>query len=217
MLLSTKTLQSPQLKGNKFEVKKRAAKLDFLLPTELEFVPKLLAPESTIEFVTHGAWSAHHLLEKVLLTTGPANVIITTWAITERPLRTIHRLKSQGLIQKLGGLFDRKLSHHNPKAYGFAQEVFDAVILSTCHAKVTLIENKEWAIAINSSANYTVNRRTEVGTIHCSRESMEFHKKWIFENEEERQNKTTVRNGSGGIPGRKRGTGKPTTATTAGD
>lgn len=215
MLLSTETLRSPQLQGNKFEVRKRAAKLDFLLPTELEFVPQLLSPETVIEFVTHGAWSAHHLLEKVLLTTGPANVIITTWAITERPLRTIHRLKSQGLILKLGGLFDRKLSHHNPKAYGFAQELFDAVVLSTCHAKVTLIENNEWAIAINSSANYTVNRRTEVGTIQCSKASVEFHKKWIYQNEEEKQHKKSVRNRAGGNG---RGTGKHSADfTTSGD
>lgn len=214
MLFCTETLQSQTLEGNKFEVKKRAAKLDFLLPSELEFVPNLLAPGATIEFVTHGAWSAHHLLEKVLGVTGPANVIITTWAITERPLRTIHRLKAQGLIQKLGGLFDRKLSHHNPKAYGFACEVFDAVVLSTCHAKVTLIENKDWAITINSSANYTVNRRTEVGTIHCCTESVQFHKKWIFENEKE--HKKPVRDRTGGT-GRKRKRTDTTTAAPAGD
>lgn len=172
----------------KFDFKaKRVKKIDYLLPHELEQLPGLIQQDSIIEFVTHGAWSSHNLLEKVIQKIGPANVFLTTWAITEKPLRVIHRLKNEGKIKKLGGLFDRKITKHNPKAYGFAKEVFDLILLSKCHAKVTIIENTNWSIAIVSTANYTVNRRTETGTIHCNKESVEFHKKWIFRNEQEEQ------------------------------
>ncbi|WP_304234788.1 hypothetical protein [Jiulongibacter sediminis] len=146
---------------------------------ELSKLPDMLEMGALIEFVTHGAWSLHHLVEKVIEKTGPADVQMSTWAITEKPLRVLERLKSTGKILSLSGIIERKISHHNPKAFGFVQQVFDSVELSKCHAKVTLITNADWQVAIVCSANWTVNRRTEVGTILCNPESVEFHKSWM--------------------------------------
>jgi hypothetical protein len=184
MLLSTSDIRyQPLQEAKAYDLSKKVIdNYKYLLPEELDNISKLLEHNTVIEFMTQGSWSSHHLLEKILRTVGPSTVIITTWAITEKPIRALYKLKQEGLILKLGGLFEKKIRSHNPKAYGFAKEVFDKLAETSCHAKVTIIENDNWKIAINSSANYTINKRTEVGTIHCSKESVDFHKKWIFKN-----------------------------------
>lgn len=183
-LLSTQNLAYPKSnKVKKYDFQKKVIdNFSYLLPEELNELPAMIVQNANIEFLTNGAWSSHQLLEKILRTVGASNVIMTTWAITEKPIRTLYKLKNEGLIIKLGGLFDKKVRSHNPKAYGFAKEVFDRIEESSCHAKVTIIENKNWNIAIVSTANYTVNKRIEVGTIRCNKESVDFHKKWIFKN-----------------------------------
>jgi hypothetical protein len=44
-----------------------------------------------------------------------------------------------------------------------------------------VIENDEWSITINGSANYTNNPRIEAGCIIPLKASAEFHRKWILE------------------------------------
>lgn len=134
-----------------------------------------------VEYYTKGRFSKHNLIEYILRVTGPADVLIATWAMTEAPLRTLARLKNEGKILKLECMVEHKVPGHNPKSYGYAKQFFDQIWLGRNHAKVVVIENQDWAVVITTSANLTRNRRIESGDIKCSRESVEFNRKWINE------------------------------------
>jgi hypothetical protein len=162
-----------------YDFKFEAHQSAYITPDELNKIESLISPNHTIEYVTHGAWSTHHVLEKILYKTGKADVTIATWAVTEKPLKKLHKLKTEGYIGELSGHFEEKIEKHHGKALGFAKMIFDNITYSKCHAKVMLVENPEWNISIVSSSNWTTNKRTEVGIINCSDMSVEFHKKWM--------------------------------------
>ena len=185
MLFSTQTLPSqiskPETKSNcEF---KRISKLHMKHgdDSDLSDVLPTLEMGDILEYFTHGRFSMHNLIEYVLRVTGPADVLIATWAMTEAPLRTISRLKNEGKILKLQCMLEHKVPGHNPKSYAYAKEIFDEIWLGRNHAKVVVIENENWAVVITTSANLTRNRRIEAGDIKCSRESAEFNRKWINE------------------------------------
>lgn len=149
--------------------------------SDLADVLPTLQMGDVVEYFTHGRFSLHNLIEYVLQVSGPANVLIATWAMTDAPLRTISRLKNEGKILKLECLLEHKVPGHNPRAYAFASQVFDEIWLGKCHAKVVVIENEDWQVVITTSANLTRNRRIESGDIKCIKESADFNRKWINE------------------------------------
>ena len=144
-----------------------------------KILPELMMG-TCIEFFTEGKWSTHHLIAEIIKKIGRCDLVFSTWAITEDSLRTLFRLKQSGDLLSIKALFESKISGHNPKAFGFAKEFFDSIRLSHCHAKVTVLTNESWSLVINSSANWTRNKRIESGTIICMHESALFHKKWIL-------------------------------------
>lgn len=118
-----------------------------------------------LEWMTDGRWSSHNLTAHLLKLAGPSDLLIATWAITQEPLEMLERLKTDGSVKRLEGLFESKIQHHNPKAWHYAKGVFDDIWTAKCHAKVTVITNENWNIAVVSSANWTRNRRIEAGVI----------------------------------------------------
>lgn len=146
--------------------------------TLIEGLEKLKMGEMC-EWVTEGRWSQHQLIAALLHITGPAQVSIATWAIAQKPLEVLHQLKTEGLITNLYGLFESKIEAYHGKSLAYARGFFNDIRLAKCHAKVTVIENDTWQIAVISSANWTINRRTESGVIICKAESATFHRNWI--------------------------------------
>ncbi len=90
----------------------------------------------TIHYATAGNWNAHELLEHLLKITGPAKVYLTTWAMSENPVRTILNLIDQGLITELNCVFDLKVQDRAPKVFQLIQGITSRVRLVHCHAKV---------------------------------------------------------------------------------
>jgi hypothetical protein len=184
MLFSTKTLPSPtsvvvppnnaQFNNlNQIKVVKHGddSNLSDLLPS--------LEMGDLLEYYTEGRFSLHNLIEYLLKITGSANVLIATWAMTEAPLRSLARMKNEGLIKRLECLLEHKVPGHNSRAYAYAKNIFDEIWLGKCHAKVAIIENDDWGIVITTSANLTRNRRIESGDIKCSMSSATFNRAWI--------------------------------------
>lgn len=134
---------------------------------------------SVIEFVSDGRWSIHQIVKHLIEITGAVDVHLATWTITEEPLRMLFKLKNEGKIKELNCLFDHRIKERTPKSFQFASQFVDKMGLAKSHAKVTVLENEEWAITINSSMNWSKNPRTESGVIICTKESVDFHKKWI--------------------------------------
>jgi hypothetical protein len=138
-----------------------------------------LERDQVVHYATGGRWSAHELLQFVLERTGPAQVSISTWTVTEAPVRALLALREAGLITSLDLLFDHRIKTRCPKAFQLVDALGARVHLAKCHAKVTVVENAEWAVTVLSSQNYTRNPRIETGVIFTDRASAAFHRSWM--------------------------------------
>lgn len=155
---------------------------EILLKKDLKAVIQNVKTGSVVHYYTKGAWSMHDMLEYLLQHIGPAHVWITTWSVTEGPLRNICRLIDEGMIMSLTALFDHKIDQRKPASLQLALGLNARIQLVKCHAKMLVIQNDEWAVSVTGSANLTKNSRLEAGVISCDRSVSNFHKTWI-ENE----------------------------------
>ncbi|GAB3177605.1 phospholipase D-like domain-containing protein [Telluribacter humicola] len=147
----------------------------------LQIAVQQLQPGKSLHYLSRGLWSMHDLLFRVLELTGPADVALATWTITQEPVQMLVAGMEQGLIRSLSALFDVRVQIRNEDVYYYAQHNIARIGLAVCHAKVTVIENEAWHITINGSANYTNNPRIESGVITESREIAAFHRSWIID------------------------------------
>lgn len=153
-----------------------AGKADQILKKYIGQIQK----DHAIHFITSGRFSMNDLLLYVLKQTGPADVWISTWSISELAIRQIVQKYTEGIIRSISFLIDPRVKNRNPKPLQMVIANFnDTVKLKACHAKVTLIENESWTISIIGSANLTQNPRIERGIIFPFRDIFEFDKNWI--------------------------------------
>ncbi len=134
---------------------------------------------SSIHYVSAAEWSSHDLLFHLLNKTGSADVWIASWSISEDPCRQLIRAMDREAIRSLHLLFDWRVKIRCPEAAHLAQHNASSCHLASCHAKVTVIINRDWQIAVVGSANYTNNPRIEAGTIIFDDEVASFHRQWI--------------------------------------
>jgi hypothetical protein len=120
-----------------------------------------------------GDWSMHQLLEYLLRVSGPASVWISSFSITETAIRSFLQLQEKGLIQELHCLFDFTVKRHKIGLLFFLHNVVTDVVVTKCHAKLILIENENYTIAVVGSANFNINDKKEVAIIHFE--------KWFFD------------------------------------
>lgn len=144
-------------------------------------IGKINAGES-IHFDTVNKWSLHDMVVYLLNQTGPAHLYFSTWSIKEYPARIITKLKIEGALKSLNALLDYRIQTTSPDAYQLLQNNCDKINLIRCHAKLTVIENNEFAISIVSSSNFTTNTRAECGVITENREVANYRKEWILKN-----------------------------------
>ena len=131
-----------------------------------------------VHFITSGRYSTHDLLLYLLKQTGPADVLISTWSISEMAIRSILQKYTEGIIKSISFLIDPRVKVRNPQPLQILASNFDYK-LKACHAKVALIGNDDWKISIVGSANLTNNPRIERGIIMPFPDVYEFDKKWI--------------------------------------
>ena len=131
-------------------------------------------------YASLGDWSTHDLLFYLLNITGAANVYFSTWAISEFAIRQLFNLIESGLILELKGIFDYRNGIHKTAELEFLRNITTEIKAAKCHAKVCVIENDTWGIAIVGSANMTRNPRIEAGVICADKKIAAFHKGWIL-------------------------------------
>jgi hypothetical protein len=131
-----------------------------------------------IHIPSRGAWSMHDVLEFILQRTGPDDVWITSWTITERPMRLILELLKNGTIRKLRALFSERVEAMNPVAHQVASMNMD-VRLTKIHAKCIVVLNEHWGVSVSGSANFTRNPRIEKYVICTHRSIAESERLWI--------------------------------------
>lgn len=139
-----------------------------------------LERERIIHFVTYGKWSMHQLIIYLLGQIGPSNLYMTSWSMTEQPLRSLLNLKMQGLLLDAHCILSDRVVERTPKVFDLAQNVFSTLRLIKLHAKVSVLQNDEWCICVVGSANFTTNPRVEAGILDTHSSSAEFHKEWIL-------------------------------------
>lgn len=130
-------------------------------------------------YASAGLWSVHDLLFHLLRQTGPADVTIATWSMTEESVRMLVQGLESRLLRSMRMLIDARVTRRNASAYAFVKAHADQVRVTACHAKVTIIQNDDWAISINGSPNYTNNPRIESGVVTESRVVAGKHREWI--------------------------------------
>lgn len=185
-LFSTKNLASqalPEAENSSFLLQHfKPNKVHFAQDDDLSDVIEILNDDEMIIFWTKGRWSMHQLIKHLLGITGPSDVTLCTWALTEKPLRVIHNLKETGQIKNLVGLFEHKIKTRG-SAFAFAQQFFDEILLTKCHAKVTILEGEKLSVSIMASANLTQNRRIEAGVIFCNKAAAIANKNYMTDGE----------------------------------
>lgn len=172
--------KQPKSKAVKIDNLKNEIKLSTAEHSVGEIVGKIEMGK-TIHYVSISEWSMHDLLFHILKQTGPAEVFFATWSISEDALRKIIEKCETGEIYKVSAMFDWRIKVRRPKALQLANFNIADIRLTTCHAKTTVIKNKNWNIAIVGSANYTNNPRIESGVICCDNKIADFHYNWMKE------------------------------------
>lgn len=138
-----------------------------------------VARNQEIHYATAGLWSSHDLLFHLLEQTGPADVWIATWSMTEEPARQLVQKLADSTIRSLQLLLDVRVQVRNPAVYAFIKHQTATIRTSICHAKVTVIRNEHWSFSLIGSANYTNNPRIECGILREGADVAAFHRQWI--------------------------------------
>lgn len=116
-------------------------------------------------------YQLYNLIEWVLLQSGPSEVVILSFSISEEFIRKIHKLKSSGQITRANLILDFKAAQKSQKLTLFTKNVFDKVSYCKSHAKIVLIkpttENFP-EIIITGSQNATRGNRHESTIISTS-------------------------------------------------
>jgi len=129
----------------------------------------------TFPFASEGEFSMHELMEFLLEKTGPATVRVTSFSITEAAVRSFLHLMETGVILRLECLFDLSVKRHKLGLLYFVNNVASSIALAKCHAKLILIENRDWKISVVGSANFQVNDKIEAGVISTRPEFLQFY------------------------------------------
>lgn len=134
-----------------------------------------------IHWRSKGHFSMHDLLICLLGITGPADVWLTTWALTERPAKEIVQLVADGKIKSLRCVFDYKINDRGNAPVKMVEKHATQFAYAKCHAKMLVVRNETFAISVAGSANFTRNPRMEAGVIVCDKKVAEMDIAWISE------------------------------------
>jgi hypothetical protein len=146
---------------------------------ELNDVVSKVTPSVMIVWVSEKNWSIHELLLALLNITGPAVVHISSYAMSETPARTLSMLIDAGTITELYCLLDNRVEVRTAKTIQLIKNICTDYALIDTHAKVTIIQNNDWQIAVIGSANYTGNERYESGVIIEGKEAVNQQLFWM--------------------------------------
>ena len=131
-------------------------------------------------YATAGDWSTMDLITHILRTTGPASLTASTWSVSEAAVINLTSAIQAGALTEVHFLVDWRVSVRTPSFMAIARQKFADVRVTTCHAKVFVLSNQEWAISCVGSANFTSNPRIEAGYLSTNPQIADFHTAWIM-------------------------------------
>jgi hypothetical protein len=122
-------------------------------------------PGNYYHFFTQGRWSMHDLLLYLLFYSGNADVLITSFSISDEIIRTFINAADEGYINSLKLILNTSVKRNKTSLLLFANNVVKFIALAKSHMKLILIENENFKIIVNQSANSTINPSCESGVI----------------------------------------------------
>lgn len=105
------------------------------------------------------------VLKWVLSQTGPADVRMTSFSISEEFLRRIFFIEKEGLVRSLDIVLDFKATNKTLKLWPFIAQTVENCYLADNHSKILLVSNELWKVAVVMSQNLTRGNRYESGFI----------------------------------------------------
>lgn len=105
------------------------------------------------------------LLEWILEQTGPADVTVTTFSISEEFLRRIFNIRKKGKLRSLEIVLDFKATNKTLILWPFMAQTVERCFLTDNHSKVLLVSNDSFKVAVVMSQNLTRGNRFEAGYI----------------------------------------------------
>jgi hypothetical protein len=133
---------------------------------DVKEIVELLGKDDSVMFWSEGRWSLYSLVCKIIERWGTSDLYLSSWGLSEEPLRALHNLQQKGLLEKLYCLLDYRIKERQAKAFQLCEGISTKIGLMKSHAKVTVIETKSGEIfTIIGSMNWTRNNKNEAGII----------------------------------------------------
>lgn len=113
--------------------------------------------------LSKGQFSLIELVEHVLNSTGPADVVISTWTAAGADLAHTQTFLTDGRLRTCRWLVDYSFPSRQPAYCADLRARFgdDAIRATANHAKFVLATNDTWHITLRTSMNLNLNRRLE--------------------------------------------------------
>ena len=131
-------------------------------------------------FYSKGAFNLVQLVLYLLKQTGPAHVFLSSYSIASDSLAAMKRREEAGEILSIRFLIDNRVRTISPKPFDYLATAFEGRYrCCALHAKVALLWNSEWHVAVITSMNATHNPKLERGIIYTSKEVFDFDLKTL--------------------------------------
>lgn len=138
-----------------------------------------LEQNKSYHFVSFGQWSLKHVVFHIINMIGNCDIWSTTYGLGPGSARGIVNMLENKQINSFKFLYDWKIKTYKEEAHYMCDANFP-VKLTSIHAKVTVLLNDIWGVAITGSANWSdKNNKIEAITISTHKELALFHKNWI--------------------------------------
>lgn len=105
------------------------------------------------------------VLQWILNQTGPADVQMTSFSISEEFLRRIFFIEKANLVRSLDIVLDFKATNKTLILWPFIAQTVRNCYLADNHSKLLLVSNEKWKVAVVMSQNLTRGNRYESGSI----------------------------------------------------
>ena len=134
-----------------------------------------IRPNSVLPYISEGRWSAHTLLSYLLDYTGDATVYVSSFSLCEEAVRMF---VTDERIKTLKCLFDKSILRYKRDLFFFLQCKAEIRVTAN-HSKIFIVEGTDRHVAVITSANLSVNRRIEAGTIITDSSFFEIKKRFV--------------------------------------
>lgn len=110
------------------------------------------------------------ILKWILNQTGPADVQMTSFSISEEFLRRIFFIEKENLVRSLDIVLDFKATNKTLILWPFIAQTVQNCYLADNHSKLLLVSNEKWKVSVVMSQNLTRGNRFESGSISIDNE-----------------------------------------------